>query len=260
MKHYFTLSVALSLTLLSRGQDQKLLLAQAYQSNSLAKLRVFFENWTKETPALSSPDIDKLNDTARNVYLVFKAFYDPLQLGKTGGSEWGNNIYKQAKYFLLQDKVLFAVVDTLDEDVNKKDRFEWPQPLKYDTIEHFRPQVSFKFPKTVTLTENYDLLLNGFLGDDHSKLGAGNIMSPAASKGESKVRKEFLEKCIKIWYGHWGGYWQLLSYPSATSVIFDKAFKTAVINYRLVYEGGYAYLRRVDGVWTLIEAQRTWIE
>ena len=85
-------------------------------------------------------------------------------------------------------------------------------------------------------------------------------MSPAKSKCESDKRKQFLENYIKIWYGHWGGYWQLNSYPYAQKITFDRKFENAVVDYRMVYEGGFAYFKKVNGIWVLIQARRTWIE
>lgn len=290
MKHWLT-TLILFLTLNhSWGQKQDDLLLQAYKARSSQKLQIFFDQWMQETPALSSADIEKSDDTVRNVYLLFQQFYNPIEIQRIGGSEWGNDIYKKAKYFLLQDKIRFAFVDTLDKEIllqkeyarlakesnitidsairySKKDGnfamnifVEWPAPKQYETIEHFRPRVSFQSPKTIVLIAEYDSLLNRFLGGSHYPLGHGNIMSPAVSSGESANRQKFLEHCIKIWYGHWGGYWQLHTYPTVNSIVFDKSLSHALINYRMVYEGGYAYFKKIDDTWTLIEAKRTWIE
>ena len=68
-------------------------------------------------------------------------------------------------------------------------------------------------------------------------------MNPARSKGESEKRKMFLENYIKIFHGHWGGYWQLHSYPEAESITFDKNMEYARVDFRLVYEGGFAILK-----------------
>ena len=85
-------------------------------------------------------------------------------------------------------------------------------------------------------------------------------MNIARSTGKSENRKKFLENYIKIWYGHWGGYWQLYSYPTASSIIFDKDMKYARIYFRMVYEGGEAILKNENNKWILISAKRTWIE
>ncbi|HEX4849751.1 MAG TPA: hypothetical protein VFV08_03045, partial [Puia sp.] len=125
---------------------------------------------------------------------------------------------------------------------------------------HFRPRIFFPDAKCVFLTDQYDSLLNKFLGNKYVKLGTGNIMSPARSKGESEKRMKFLSNFVKIWYGHWGGYWQLHSYPFAERILIDKKFEIALIDYRMIYEGGYALLQKSDGEWKFIKARRTWIE
>ena len=290
MKLFLSVLVLLITFIPSLAQEEDQFLLKSYQSGSSIMLEHFFYKWAKETPSLSVANVEAMNDTVQNVYALFAQFYDPLKIEKTGGSEWGNDIYKKAKYVLLQDKIVFGLVDTLDRDILLQDQyvqlarqlnisvdsvirgitdennmkinfhFEWPAAKTFDTVYHFRPAVNFQTPKTVVLTDRYDRILNVFLGSDHYPFGKGNIMSPAASKGESAKRQAFLENCIKIWYGHWGGYWQLLSYPVVSSIVFDKSFKNALVNYQLIYEGGYAYFKKINGIWTLMEASRTWIE
>ena len=237
----------------SRAQDS--LLWNAYKKKDTSELRQFFERWSVETPALSDAGIDGLNDTLGNVYEVYKAFYRPQNIGQLGGSEWGDSIYANVSYLILQDELHFAFADTLgiDQDADIL-------PGSKDSIVHFRPEVGFASPKTVILTEYYDTLLNAFLGNTHLPLGAGNIMAPARSKGESADREAFLGRVVKIWYGHWGGYWQLHSYPLVGQLILDRKMESAQVYFRMVYEGGTAYLKKINGKWELVSAKRTWIE
>jgi hypothetical protein len=290
MRHCLALLSLLFAWLLSCGQKRDSLLLKAYQTGSTEKLGAFFNEWAMETAPLAPSTIEKMDQTAQNVYSLFQQFYNPLDLQRIGGSEWGNDIYKKARYLVLQDRIRFGFVDTLDREIllqrqyaelaaglhvsldsviktSKEDGNErwcriddWPTPKIWDSLIDFRPPLRFGSPEGVVLTERFRTLLNQFLGNDHLSLGAGNIMSPARSKGESKNRQQFLEKYIKIWYGHWGGYWQLYSYPVVASITFDHTFSHAVINYVLVYEGGYAYFVKKGGVWMLVEARRTWIE
>ncbi|MBS1915535.1 MAG: hypothetical protein JST87_04610 [Bacteroidetes bacterium] len=244
----------------SFGQKSDALLFNAYKKNSLTELQSFFDNWALETPSISAEDFKKLNDTLKNVYQVFQSFYNPTDINRTGGSEWGNDIYKGVKYFLVQDKIFYAVADGLITDTIELHKGIFHRPKSYDSLNDFRPELSFLNIKCVILNKYYDGLLNRFLGDQHYKLGTVSIMSPARSKGESENRMKFLENCIKIWYGHWGGYWQLHSYPYAGRVTFDKDFQNAVVDYQMIYEGGYAYFKKISDKWTLIKAERTWIE
>jgi hypothetical protein len=124
----------------------------------------------------------------------------------------------------------------------------------------FRPQVKVPGKQAIYLTAARAETLRAFLGDKHLPLGAGGIMHPARSRGESEKRKTFLGKAIKIWYGHWGGYWQLDSYPVASSITFDKSMGYARVSFRMVYEGGEAILKKTGGQWVLLSSKRTWIE
>jgi hypothetical protein len=129
-----------------------------------------------------------------------------------------------------------------------------------DSIMNFRPVVKVSGKQAVYLTPKRAETLRAFLGDKHLPFGTGGIMNPARSRGESEKRKVFLENVIKIWYGHWGGYWQLNSYPVVYSITFDKSMLYARVNFRMVYEGGEAILKKTDGKWLLVSSKRTWIE
>src|SRR5258705_13751683 len=112
MLRLLTLFCTLISWTISFGQKRDTLLFRAYKSKSETELQAFFENWVAETGSISL-NSSNLNDTVQNVYLVFQSFYNPRDISKIGGSEWGNDIYKAAKYFLVQDRVYYAVVDTL---------------------------------------------------------------------------------------------------------------------------------------------------
>lgn len=124
----------------------------------------------------------------------------------------------------------------------------------------FRPPVSFSNKKVVYLTTAYKQLLNNFLGNEHVKLGEESIMQVAYSKGESAKRMKFINKAVKIIYGHWGGYWQYETYPKAYNIIFDSKLRHAVVNFRYGYGGGYAILKKQNNQWGIISAELTWIE
>lgn len=124
----------------------------------------------------------------------------------------------------------------------------------------FRPQVSFPNKKIVYLTDRYKKMLDDFLGDQHVDLGTENIMQVAYAKDESRQRMEFLMTAARIFYGHWGGYWQYETYPKASSIIFDREMQRAIVYFRFVYEGGEVYLEKKDGEWTIFSGQLTWTE
>lgn len=129
-----------------------------------------------------------------------------------------------------------------------------------DSKIEFRPKVSFPGKKIVYLTDGYEKLLNDFLGDQLVDLGTESIMQVAYAKDESRQRMEFLMKAAKIFYGHWGGYWQYETYPNANSIIFDHEMQRAIVYFRFVYEGGEVYLEKQNGEWTVVSGKLTWIE
>jgi hypothetical protein len=282
------------------SQTAAQILEKAYKKESAEQLKQFFETWHTEIPSATQAELSHLNDTLRQAYRVFNAFYKPHRTDSLGGSEWGNDIYKNIEYLIVQNfvKIYFAekvyyddkevedsivayvkshIADEAERQnlLRKKDgklppatiRLFGPNRLRpyahatlVDSITDFRPSISCNGKSPLYLNSRYNGLLNSFLGNKHTPLGAGGIMNPARSKGQSKKRKDFLERYIKIWYGHWGGYWQLLSYPSAYSITFDKDMNYAIVDFRMVYEGGEAILKNDNGHWEIITARRTWIE
>jgi hypothetical protein len=153
----------------------------------------------------------------------------------------------------LSAEVLADFASNFDTDEDRKDTL-------VGNIINFRPQIKCGDKLPLYLTSKYDTLLNAFLGSTYLPLGAGGIMNPARSNGESLKREKFLDHLIKVWYGHWGGYWQLYSYPQVYSITFDKQMHRAEVNFRFIYEGGKAILENKNGQWKLLSSQRTWIE
>ena len=131
---------------------------------------------------------------------------------------------------------------------------------KVDSAISFRPLVKFPNKKVVYLTTGYRWLLDNFLGNRHVGLGQEGIMQVAYSKGESRKRMDFINSAVKIFYGHWGGYWQYETYPEATSIVFDSQMQRAVVYFRFVYEGGEVILEKQNGEWTIVSSKFTWIE
>ncbi len=116
MKLFFSVLAFLIAYIPSRAQNEDRLLLKAYQSGSPKTLEAFFNKWAQETAPLSTPKIARLDDTLRNTYLVFAAFYDPFQTGKAGAA-WNDHLYNKSKYLVLQDRICIALVDTLDKEM-----------------------------------------------------------------------------------------------------------------------------------------------
>lgn len=287
----------------SFAQSDIELLETAYQKKSTFLLGEVFEKWHNNSKRLTNVETNKLNDTLKETYKVFKTFYKPKNLNLIGGSEFGDTFYNRIKYALIQnsiyiemkDKIYYStseldsfIIDGINScniDSTKKKYFStkingqfiaWVlynfQPkdiytgkdknvtLVYD-YRDFYPIIEDSIIKLINLTNNIQTTLVSFLKDSHSHFGSGGgLMSIAKVKGKSNDRKNFLENYIKIFYGHWGGYWQLDTYPEVRNIIFDKNFEYAKVCYRMVYEGYETILKKENNQWRIISSKRTWIE
>ncbi len=166
-----------------------------------------------------------------------------------------------------KQRLLHKVNGQLNQDIRTEFGFEGAFSLQQertdlpvDSLTNFRPVVQVPGKTALYLTPALRETLTAFLGGTQVPMGTGGIMNPARSKGESAKRQRFLEQQIKIWYGHWGGYWQLTSYPEAYTITLDPQLTYARVSFRMVYEGGYAIFKRTGARWVLITAKRTWIE
>ncbi len=268
----------------------------AYKKKSASLLKEFFNQWAQNSSPITNIDLTQLNDTVKNAYQVFTVFYKPTDINRIGGSEWGKSIYTEVDFLIVQNsiKIYFTekihysdqeIEDHVRKVLKAKDDSSRQELLQKvngklstfvirrfgpvvseqaifikDSITDFRPIIDCNGKTPLYLTQSYNNLLNAFLGNTHIPFGTENIMNPARSSGESEKRKKFLEKQIKIWYGHWGGYWELYSYPQVSRIIFDKYMQYAKVEFRMVYEGGEAILKNNNGHWELLSARRTWIE
>jgi len=277
------------------AQTDSILLEQAYQKKSVEMLDQFFMNWHKTVPSVTNEELAQMNDTIRSAYEIFKCFYSPLDIKRTGGSEWGNDIYKNVKYFIIPNKIKIYISDEKlyytedekaeylinwvnerykDKDSTRQRMLETIEQGRFkstfgvtkikteliDSITNFRPQIDYNEKISIYLTPHYENILNNFLGDSHYPLGTGNIMNPARSEGESMQRQKFLENYIRILYGHWGGYWHLNTFPEVYKIVFNRDMKSALIDFRMNYQGGEACLIKENGEWKLMYSQLIWIE
>lgn len=299
-KIFLYIAFICSLAAFAQNEKQESLLEKAYNKNSRKELKFFFENWNEEISSITDQEFNHLNDTLKNAYAAFTAFYKPTSVDQLGGSEWGSKIYQHAKYLIVQNNVKIYLTDKIFyneeekeayaiEQINRiltteestkaylrrKDGKLFPHTIErfgpdsclredketfIDSIIDFKPIIKSGSKKPLYLTSEYETILNTFLGNEQLPLGTGSIMNAAKADGDSKLRQNFLENFIKIWAGHWGGYWQLISYPQAYSIVFDKKMEYARIYYRMVYEGGEAILKNNNGAWTLVSGKITWIE
>lgn len=302
MKEIKLVLLVLSMSILANAQissTPKVKVKQlktAYKAKNIAGAEAFFETWVKTIDQISQPELEALSVPCQEAYKVFEAFYNPLDIAKIGGSEWGDSLYKGIQYAIVQNKVRINMVASLDIDniilrnienssiadsikrklLEKVDGeyssytkslyggimsvLSSEEDVQADTIENFRPRINIEQLKAVYLTNDYAQILTNFLSNKFIKLGKGGIMNPARATKSSAKKQAFLEKLVTIFQGHWGGYWQLTTYPEVSLILLDEKLENAIIYFRIVYEGGEAYLKKENGDWKIITAKRTWIE
>jgi hypothetical protein len=293
MKNLTTIFL-LVISFVSQSQSiEKKQLDIAYKTNSKELLKEFFLKWENDIKSLSKEEEYMLNDTLKQVYNAYIEFYKPNRIRKLGGSEFGDKIYKNVKYYVVQnrlkifftDKIYYSkkeveeyiplritqskLPDSVKQNLLKRNngklservierynpnniRIENLKFIKRDSILNFRPKINIRSRKIVFLNNKYEKEISLFLSDSTD--------TKISTKDEKENRKKFIENYVKIYEGHWGGYWQLTTYPEAYSIIFDNKMNYAKIYYRMIYQGGEAILKNENGKWKLIESKLTWIE
>lgn len=236
-------------------------LEAAYENKSIDDLRTFFRLWQNEISQISPDEFANCNDTVKQVYNVFEAFFKPFNIEVLGGSEWGADLNKGAEFLIISNAISFGFLTSnavnTERDNDPFENTKTANESEKSKVENFRPRVR----NAVYLDSAHARELTSFLGNDHHKFGKGGIMNPARARNGTALRLNFLNQVVKIHYGHWGGYWHLETQPEVFSVLFDQEMKYAKVEYRIVYEGGYAILGRdPTGKWSILRAKKTWIE
>ena len=274
------------------AQNESNMLEKAYKQSSKKELKNFFDAWSREITPITDTELSTYNDTIQQAYKLFIDFYNSYRLDS-------NDEYKNVDFLILQntleiyftDKVCYTKEEKKeylineynkrykDNDSIRQVRISWLNEDEwiervfhgYDTIHknkkqvdlvaNFRPQINCENKIPIYLMPKYDTLLNAFLGSEHLEFGTGGIMSVAQAKGESKKRQNFLENYIKIFHGHWGGYWHLCSFPKAYSITFDKDMEYAMIDFRSSWaSGGEVIFKKEGDTWIFVCRVSSWIE
>ena len=109
MKTLILCSIFLIASLAIRAQIH--LLEDAYQSKSENALEESFQQWMSDIPPITNDEFSKLSDLHKEAYSVFSAFYDPIDLALIGKSEWGDSIYHNFEYLVVQNSLNIRVQD-----------------------------------------------------------------------------------------------------------------------------------------------------
>ena len=270
----------------------------AFQEDSPSKLKTFLNGWANDLTPLKIKERKRLSSIQQHAYAVFEAFYNPHDLASRGGTQWGNDIYKDIDYFIIQDnfkiykkeKVFYTeeeardfTVDNVLKNVSSKYHEKWISSIKsgdkyflnqygpnvntawedslkvlVDSITNFRPIITETQAVPLYLNSKYNNLLGNFLGNTHIPFATGGVMNVARAEGSSADRQRFLLRYLKIFFGHWGDHWDLLTGPTISAMVFDKDIKYVKVYYFMIYEGGEAFLKYEDSKWKLLSMKRTW--
>jgi len=222
-------------------------LEEAYEKRDPDLLLEYLTDWEDSESPITAAHLNLAPPVVKVAYEVFEAFYDPFRLDRIGELQWGSDLYKGVDFVIVQD--------TLDVMIRGDDRTSLTL-----TIQDFRPRIALGNVRVLYLRQNYRDALLYFLGSESYPVGHGGIMNPARARGSSAKRQEFLERCLKVYHGHFAG-WHLETHPHVFAIQFPADnLTTATLYWRVVYEGGTSVLKKKDGRWTIVSSEITWIE
>ncbi len=173
MKRLLTITFLLFVTI-GQSQTSGQLLEKAYKKKSTDLLKHFFQEWHQEIQPISKIELSKLNDTIKQTYLVFTEFYKPLRIDSLGGSEWGNDIYKNTKFLIVQnfikiyftDKIYYTeqevdnyvvnyIKENIKDDSTRQKLLKRTQgKLSKSVLEHFGPNQNMFFERNDILIDS----------------------------------------------------------------------------------------------------------
>jgi hypothetical protein len=218
-------------------------LERAFRQGSRVRLIAFLDEWHSSVPPASDDDVRAEPAAVREAYELFPVLYNPRDLSRTGGSQWGARFMSDIRYAIVQDGIRVQVEG---------------QPATF--VNRFRPRIRLGDLRVLYPDERHVRWLQAFLGCDMTEVGAGGITNPAQPRGESPSRFRFLAQLLPIRAAAFGDKWHLATHPLMASVHFDPTLTNASLSFRVVHEGGRGVAEKRDGVWRVVHAYRTWIE
>lgn len=250
-------TIFILLIIISTELYSQVRLDSAYAHKSKDQLKEILDRWAKQSKPVNNNELKQKYDFEKYTYEIFEDFYTPKSLSRIGQSEYGDSIYIDIKYAFVKNEVLIGIYDKLIYD--NFNAIETPKPTSKFKLVDFSPRVKVPNAKVIYLDEFVSSEINNFLKGKFVPLGEENIMSPASAEGENLDRLEFLNQFTRIFPGHWGGYWQIETYPTV-SIRFNKSLTKAAVDFRLVYQGGTALYERIGNKWKFKKSSILWIE
>lgn len=208
-------------------------LEEIYQLESQDKLEEYLSRWSSNHKQISQNEFNSLSQIEKDVYEIYEEFYNPFNMDKycTLGRcpEFGSNIYKNAEYLIIQNEIHYNHIDM--EEVS--------------TIKNFSPRIIFD-SNLLYLTEHYKNELDSFLDTE-------------VNKDDIQKRQQFLNEKLSIWPGHWFG-WHYVTHPEVSTIQFNNSLDSAIVHFRIIFEGGEAKFVKNGNKWKMTESYLTWIE
>lgn len=221
-------------------------LNDAYEAQSEEKLKRILDYWHLENQSISTSEIE--NDTINDIYEIFKVFYTPFNIARLFQYEIKAELYEGLKYIIIQNKIDYDF--NLDMIINDK----------IYSVSDFSPDVAYDSVKTLYFTLNYQIALNAFLGSDNFPFEDYGFTTPETLINDSYYRKQFLNKHLKIFNGHFGNYWHIETHPEIHVIHFDKDMQKVRFYFRIEYYSGVAHLEKKNNKWELISSEIIGVE
>ena len=197
----------------------------------------------------------------KNVYSLFEEFYRPQDLYPLGGMG-GVQARGGITYLVMQQSLDYNITDSLpmfDErggnDFHALSDLIYQNTATIKTIRPFHPRVNIKGVKRLTLTPQYEKIIDDFSRNDPDQ--NPQYEESAQPQRNPHPRKDFLSRYITMKEAHWRNAWLYQSYPVARQILLDKAGTKALISYALNSRSGIACYQKIDGTWKLTEARIT---
>ncbi len=217
------------------------LLSATYYDSCFNCLENMLQEWNKKY----SPQ-ETIADSLQDIYDVYREFYSPWNLARISDSEFGPNIYNGVKYYIIQQSISYNY-DFRSYSGN------------YFTINDFRPVINNDTINILYAKKDYISALECFLGTGYLEFNEDNMI-PTLPYEEINRRHNFLNKYLTFFHGHWGNYWHMETHPEVGSISFNKTKDSALVNFRLGYQGGEAVLGKENNKWIVVDHYMTWIE
>ncbi|MBN2891019.1 MAG: hypothetical protein JXL97_04055 [Bacteroidales bacterium] len=218
-------------------------LLKAYSDSNFEALNNLFTGFCKQ---------QKPNDTSlmesqleKDIYKIFQLVFNPNKLEFLSDSLFKSTHYKNVDFYIIQSKIKYYLEDGIKKEI-------WYDSMP--AIWNFKPILELKNNrKYFYLTPEIDSAMNRFLDFQDYPIGEKNLMDPALPRMETRKRFEFINKFVKIKYGHWGGYWHLETHPEIEVIQFTQKRNYAYVSYRIQYTFWVAEVYKKNGKWIIMK-------